>query len=140
MLLDRNTYLRLKKAGYAEMRAFCERLYRQGFEDGVNADVDQQAKNVEKLLGVVCMKDKINKELAAHFKDMHGKPIAIGSILINPDDYEFEVKFGIHKMFCPVDKEYMDTLGVYCTCSLFPEEVFPLGQTEEWAKIKEEEQ
>ena len=33
MLLDRNTFLKLKKAGYAEIRAFCERLYRQGFED-----------------------------------------------------------------------------------------------------------
>ena len=86
------------------------------------------------------MKDIINKELAAHFKDMHGKPISIGSTLINPDGYEFEVKLGIHKMFCPVDKEYMDTLGVYCTCSLFPGEAFPLGPTEEWAKIKEEEQ
>ena len=36
MLLNRNTFLKLKKAGYAEMRAFCERLYRQGFDDGAN--------------------------------------------------------------------------------------------------------
>ena len=46
MLLDRNTFLKLKKAGYAEMRAFCERLYRQGFEDGANADVDPTIKYI----------------------------------------------------------------------------------------------
>ena len=46
MLLDRNTFLKLKKAGYAEMRAFCERLYRQGFEDGANADVDPNIKYI----------------------------------------------------------------------------------------------
>lgn len=40
MLLDTQTFKKLKKAGYAEMRAFCERLYRQGFEDGANADVE----------------------------------------------------------------------------------------------------
>ena len=40
------TFLKLKKAGYAEMRAFCERLYRQGFEDGANADVDPNIKYI----------------------------------------------------------------------------------------------
>ena len=28
------------------MRAFCERLYRQGFEDGANADVDPTIKYI----------------------------------------------------------------------------------------------
>ena len=46
MLLDRTTFLKLKKAGYAEMRAFCERLYRRGFEDGANADVDPNIKYI----------------------------------------------------------------------------------------------
>lgn len=46
MLLDRKTFLKLKKAGYAEMRAFCEMLYRQGFEDGANADVDDSVKYI----------------------------------------------------------------------------------------------
>ncbi len=46
MLLDTQTFKRLKKASYAEMRAFCERLYRQGFEDGANADVDPNIKYI----------------------------------------------------------------------------------------------
>ena len=46
MLLDTQTFRKLKKAGYAEMRAFCERLYRQGFEDGANVDADPNIKYV----------------------------------------------------------------------------------------------
>ena len=46
VLLDTQTFRKLKKAGYAEMRAFCERLYRQGFEDGANADVDPNIKYI----------------------------------------------------------------------------------------------
>lgn len=80
----------------------------------------------------------INKELRATFKDIYGEPISLGSILVNGVGMEFEVKYGLHKMYCPVDEEYMNTIGVFCTCELFPMEAFPLGETHEWAEIKKE--
>ena len=49
---------------------------------------------------------------------------------------EFMVKYGVHKMFCPVENIYKDTVGVYCTCNTYSLEAFPLGRTHEWATIK----
>lgn len=46
MILDKKVYMKLKKAGYSEMQAFCESLYRQGFMDGVNADVDPEVRYI----------------------------------------------------------------------------------------------
>ena len=63
MLLDRNTFLKLKKAGYAEMRAFCERLYRQGFEDGANADVDPNIVDSASRKKIINYYNKIEQEV-----------------------------------------------------------------------------
>lgn len=67
MLLDTQTFKKLKKAGYAEMRAFCERLYRQGFEDGANADVDPNIKYIAIKEGTeyICGNCKARLELDA---------------------------------------------------------------------------
>lgn len=40
MILTKQVYKRLKQASYAEMLSFVSQVYKQGFIDGANADVD----------------------------------------------------------------------------------------------------
>lgn len=81
----------------------------------------------------------INNELNKKFKDRNGYPISIGDTLVNPDGYEFVVEFGVHKMYCPVDENFTDTVGVYLSNSTYSLESFPLGNTHEWAIIKDKD-
>lgn len=46
MLLDKRTYQKLKQASYVQMLAFITEIYKQGFEDGANADVDPNIKYI----------------------------------------------------------------------------------------------
>lgn len=46
MILSKQTYKQLKQASYAEMLGFITKVYRQGFEDGANADVDDSVRYV----------------------------------------------------------------------------------------------
>lgn len=46
MLLDKETYKKLKQASYAKMLGFITSIYKQGFEDGANADVDPNIKYI----------------------------------------------------------------------------------------------
>ena len=46
MLLDKETYKKLKQASYAKMLGFITSIYKQGFEDEANADVDPTIKYV----------------------------------------------------------------------------------------------
>lgn len=45
-LLDKITYQKLKKASYAEMLGFITTLYKEAFEAGANADVDDSVKYI----------------------------------------------------------------------------------------------
>ncbi len=78
----------------------------------------------------------LNQYLGKNFTDRTGKCIHVGDVLVNEKGMEFVVRCGKHKMFCPVENEYKNTVGVYCTCSTYSLEAFPLGQTDEWALIK----
>ena len=78
----------------------------------------------------------MNQYLGKSFTDKNGTPIHIGDMLVNEKGMEFMVKYGVHKMFCPVENIYKDTVGVYCTCNTYSLEAFPLGRTHEWATIK----
>ena len=46
MILDKITYQKLKKASYAEMRGFLARFYKEAYEAGANADVDDSVKYI----------------------------------------------------------------------------------------------
>ena len=94
-------------------------------------DCKKEQKNVRDAMLLL-----INNELNKKFKDRNGHPISIGDTLVNPDGYEFVVEFGVHKMYCPVDENFTDTVGVYLSNSTYSLEAFPLGNTHEWAIIK----
>lgn len=65
-------------------------------------------------------------------KDRNGNKIRLGDILENRNGTRFEVRYGIHAMYCPVDDCMMENVGFYVVAEGYYEDM-PLGPTEEYA-------
>lgn len=65
-------------------------------------------------------------------KDRNGNEICRGDILENIYGTRFEVRYGIHAMYCPVDGCMMENVGFYVVAEGYYEDM-PLGPTEEYA-------
>lgn len=67
-------------------------------------------------------------------KDSHGKLIYSGDVLRNRLGQIFEVRFGSHAMYCPVDDMMLETIGFFTVADGIYEDM-PLGPTEDYATI-----
>lgn len=65
-------------------------------------------------------------------KDRNGNAVCLGDILENGNGTRFEVRYGIHAMYCPVDGRMMENVGFYTVAEGYFEDM-PLGPTEEYA-------
>lgn len=72
-------------------------------------------------------------------KDITGKEVFEGDIIEShmPDGrilaQNMVVRYGTYQAYCPVDKEYMDSVGFYVSTSGLPD--MPLGSLDEYAKV-----
>ena len=48
-------------------------------------------------------------------------------------DLNMVVRYGTYQVYCPVDKEYVDSVGFYISASGYPD--MPLGTLEDYAKV-----
>lgn len=67
-------------------------------------------------------------------RDKNGKKIYSGDILQNMSGTKFEVRFGKHSMYCPIDDCMMENIGFYVVSEGYFEDM-PLGPTEEYSTI-----
>lgn len=71
--------------------------------------------------------------------DMSGREVREGDIIeihVGTDrilDGHFEIKYGTWQAYCPVDKEYMDSVGFYVSSKDYPD--MPLGRLEDYAEV-----
>lgn len=71
--------------------------------------------------------------------DISGREVFEGDIIEShmPNgqilDLNMVVRYGTYQAYCPVDGEYMDSVGFYVSASGYPD--MPLGTLEDYAKV-----
>lgn len=71
--------------------------------------------------------------------DISGKEIFEGDIIESHTSngqilaLNMVVRYGTYQAFCPVDKEYMDSVGFYISSTGYPD--MPVGELEDYAKV-----
>lgn len=92
-----------------------------------------QYRNIRKIEVI----KSINRRSTGRY-DMKGVLIKEGDIIevhVGTDKVlaeHFIIKFGTYQAFCPVDKEYMDSIGFYVSGKDYPD--MPIGTIEEYGK------
>lgn len=90
-----------------------------------------------KNLSNIEMIKSINRRSTGRY-DMEGELLKEGDIIevhVGTNKVlaeNFIIKFGTYQAFCPIDKEYMDSIGFYISGNDYPD--MPIGNIEECAK------
>lgn len=102
-------------------------------EDNVfaNAPAALQAMGAKGYYEAVKQMTQVRKSTGK--QDISGREVFEGDVIENPDGFRMEIKYGLHKAYCPEDKMFMDGVGFYAIG--YGTADMPIGCLEDYAKV-----